>query len=78
MKIYRLLWNEDELFSPQQFQQQVQLEAFTNQGASGLSSLFTWGKSWTGWITFIIRLLASLPITGMVAKLTMPFHLSLI
>ncbi|ENZ0175029.1 MULTISPECIES: hypothetical protein [Morganellaceae] len=45
MKIYRLLWNEDELFSPQQFQQQVQLEAFTNQGASGLSSLFTWGKS---------------------------------
>lgn len=45
MKIYWLLWNKDELFSPQQFQQQVQLEAFTNQGASGLSSLFAWGKS---------------------------------
>ncbi|MEX9756491.1 hypothetical protein AB7W88_17080 [Providencia vermicola] len=44
MKIYWLLWNEGELFSPQQFQQQVQLEAFTNQGASGLSSLFAWGK----------------------------------
>nr|WP_241026941.1 hypothetical protein [Proteus mirabilis] len=44
MKIYRLLWNEGALFSPQQFQQQVQWEAFTNQGASGLSSLFTRGK----------------------------------
>lgn len=27
-----------------QFQQQVQWEAFTNQGASDLSSFFTWGK----------------------------------
>nr|WP_282561732.1 hypothetical protein [Providencia rettgeri] len=74
MKIYRLLWNEGALFSPQQFQQQVQWEAFANQGASGLPSLFTKGKSWNGWITFIVRLLASSPITGMVAKLTIPFQ----
>ncbi len=43
MKIYRLLWNEGALFSPQQFQQQAQWEAFTNQGVSDLSSPFTWG-----------------------------------
>nr|WP_238795416.1 hypothetical protein [Proteus terrae] len=45
MKIYRPLWNEGGLLSPQQFQQQAQWEAFTNQGASGLSSFFTWRKS---------------------------------
>lgn len=44
MKIYRPLWNEGALLSPQQFQQQAQWEAFTNQGVSGLSPLFTWGK----------------------------------
>ncbi len=44
MKIYRPLWNEGALFSPQQFQQQAQWEAFTNQGVSGLSSPFTWGS----------------------------------
>lgn len=43
MKIYRPLWNEGALLSPQQFQQQAQWEAFTNQGVSGLSSPFTWG-----------------------------------
>ncbi len=43
MKIYRLLWNEGALLSPQQFQQQAQWEAFTNQGVSGLPSPFTWG-----------------------------------
>ncbi|XWR67818.1 hypothetical protein AHYW_000900 [Providencia manganoxydans] len=30
MKIYRPLWNEGALLSPQQFQQQAQWEAFTN------------------------------------------------
>lgn len=45
MKIYRPLWNEGALLYPQQFQQQSQWEAFTNQGSSGLSSLFTRGKS---------------------------------
>lgn len=29
---------------PQQFQQQAQWEAFTNQGVSGLYSSFTWGR----------------------------------
>lgn len=43
MKIYRPLWNEGALLSPQQFQQQAQWEAFTNQGVSGFSSPFTWG-----------------------------------
>ncbi|HEM6868446.1 type VI secretion system baseplate subunit TssK [Providencia stuartii] len=43
MKIYRPLWNEGALLSPQQFQQQAQWEAFTNQGVSGLSSPFNWG-----------------------------------
>lgn len=43
MKIYRPLWNEGALLSPQQFQQQAQWEDFTNQGVSGLSSPFTWG-----------------------------------
>lgn len=42
MKIYRPLWNEGALLSPQQFQQQAQWEALTNQGVSGLSSPFTW------------------------------------
>ncbi|MDC9779212.1 hypothetical protein PSG01_16440 [Proteus mirabilis] len=38
------IMNEGALFSPQQFQQQAQWDAFTNQGVSGLSSPFTWGE----------------------------------
>ncbi|EPO1791913.1 type VI secretion system baseplate subunit TssK [Cronobacter turicensis] len=43
MKIYRPLWNEGALLSPQQFQQQSAWEAFTNAGVSALSSPFPWG-----------------------------------
>ncbi|WP_105738318.1 type VI secretion system baseplate subunit TssK [Cronobacter dublinensis] len=43
MKIYRPLWNEGALLSPQQFQQQCAWEAFTNAGISALSSPFPWG-----------------------------------
>ncbi len=37
MKIFRPLWNEGALLSPQQFQQQSAWEAFTNAGVLGLS-----------------------------------------
>lgn len=43
MKIYRPLWNEGALLSPQQFQQQAQWESFTNSGVSALISPFAWG-----------------------------------
>lgn len=43
MKIFRPLWNEGALLSPQQFQQQSAWEAFTNAGVLGLSSPFPWG-----------------------------------
>ncbi|EGT4281638.1 type VI secretion system baseplate subunit TssK [Cronobacter malonaticus] len=43
MKIYRPLWNEGALLSPQQFQQQSAWEAFTNAGVSALSTPFPWG-----------------------------------
>ncbi|MTH48931.1 type VI secretion system baseplate subunit TssK [Intestinirhabdus alba] len=43
MKIYRPLWNEGALLSPQQFQQQAAWEAFRSAGLSALSSPFPWG-----------------------------------
>lgn len=43
MKIYRPLWNEGVLLSPQQFQQQSAWEAFTNAGIARLTSPFAWG-----------------------------------
>lgn len=43
MKIYRPLWNEGALLSPQQFQQQALWESFTRLGISELYSPFTWG-----------------------------------
>ncbi|WP_296269922.1 type VI secretion system baseplate subunit TssK [uncultured Enterobacter sp.] len=43
MKIYRPLWNEGALLSPQQFQQQSEWEAFRSAGIAALSSPFAWG-----------------------------------
>ncbi|TKI02641.1 type VI secretion system baseplate subunit TssK [Martelella alba] len=43
MKIYRPLWNEGALLSPQQFQQQAEWESFRCAGASALASPFSWG-----------------------------------
>lgn len=43
MKIYRPLWNEGALLSPQQFQQQAEWESFRNAGVSALASPFPWG-----------------------------------
>jgi len=43
MKIYRPLWNEGTLLSPQQFQQQSEWESFRSAGISALASPFPWG-----------------------------------
>lgn len=43
MKIYRPLWNEGALLSPQQFQQQAEWESFRSAGASALATPFPWG-----------------------------------
>ncbi|MCG5128821.1 type VI secretion system baseplate subunit TssK [Enterobacter mori] len=43
MKIYRPLWNEGALLSPQQFQQQSEWEAFRSAGIAALSAPFAWG-----------------------------------
>lgn len=43
MKIYRPLWNEGTLLSPQQFQQQSEWESFRSSGVSSLASPFPWG-----------------------------------
>lgn len=43
MKIYRPLWNEGALLSPQQFQQQAEWESFRSAGATALASAFPWG-----------------------------------
>ncbi|MEN5018899.1 type VI secretion system baseplate subunit TssK [Erwinia sp. Eh17-17] len=43
MKIYRPLWNEGALLSPQQFQQQSEWESFRSAGVSSLTSPFPWG-----------------------------------
>ncbi|ENA9698954.1 type VI secretion system baseplate subunit TssK [Salmonella enterica subsp. enterica] len=43
MKIYRPLWNEGVLLSPQQFQQQAHWEAFTNAGIAALAHPLSWG-----------------------------------
>jgi len=43
MKIYRPLWNEGALLSPQQFQQQAEWESFRSAGVAALASPFTWG-----------------------------------
>ncbi|WP_192574752.1 type VI secretion system baseplate subunit TssK, partial [Cronobacter sakazakii] len=43
MKIFRPLWNEGALLSPQQFQQQSAWEAFTNAVVFLLSSPVPWG-----------------------------------
>lgn len=43
MKIYRPLWNEGALLSPQQFQQQSSWDAFHTAGVSALASAFPWG-----------------------------------
>ena len=43
MKIYRPLWNEGALLSPQQFQQQAEWESFRTAGALALASPFLWG-----------------------------------
>lgn len=43
MKIYRPLWNEGALLSPQQFQQQAEWEAFRSAGIVALVSSFPWG-----------------------------------
>ncbi len=43
MKIYRPLWNEGVLLSPQQFQQQSALDDFIRAGLSALVSPYPWG-----------------------------------
>lgn len=43
MKIYRPLWSEGVLLSPQQFQQQAEWESFRSAGISALASPFPWG-----------------------------------
>ena len=43
MKIYRPLWSEGVLLSPQQFQQQTEWESFRSAGISALASPFPWG-----------------------------------
>lgn len=43
MKIYRPLWNEGALLSPQQFQQQSDWEAFRSAGVAAMTSPFPWG-----------------------------------
>ena len=43
MKIYRPLWNEGALLSPQQFQQQSDWETFRSTGVAALASPFAWG-----------------------------------
>lgn len=43
MKIYRPLWNEGALLSPQQFQQQSEWESFRSAGVTALASPFSWG-----------------------------------
>ncbi|EID2634213.1 type VI secretion system baseplate subunit TssK, partial [Escherichia coli] len=43
MKIYRPLWSEGVLLSPQQFQQQAEWESFRSAGISALTSPFPWG-----------------------------------
>ncbi len=43
MKIYRPLWNEGALLSPQQFQQQSEWESFRSAGVLALASPFPWG-----------------------------------
>lgn len=43
MKIYRPLWNEGVLLSPQQFQQQSAWESFRSAGGALLASPFPWG-----------------------------------
>jgi type VI secretion system protein ImpJ len=43
MKIYRPLWNEGALLSPQQFQQQAAWGSFRSAGVSALASPFPWG-----------------------------------
>lgn len=43
MKIYRPLWSEGTLLSPQQFQQQCEWESFRSAGVSSLTSPFPWG-----------------------------------
>ncbi|WP_034458325.1 type VI secretion system baseplate subunit TssK [Buttiauxella noackiae] len=43
MKIFRPLWNEGALLSPQQFQQQSDWESFRSAGVSALASPFPWG-----------------------------------
>ena len=43
MKIYRPLWNEGVLLSPQQFQQQSEWDSFRSAGVCALASPFPWG-----------------------------------
>jgi len=43
MKIYRPLWNEGALLSPQQFQQQALWEAFANQSVAQIAQAYPWG-----------------------------------
>lgn len=43
MKIYRPLWNEGALLSPQQFQQQSEWGSFRSTGVAALASPFAWG-----------------------------------
>lgn len=43
MKIYRPLWNEGALLSPQQFQQQSEWETFRSTGVAALATTFSWG-----------------------------------
>lgn len=43
MKIFRPLWSEGVLLSPQQFQQQAEWESFRSAGISALASPFPWG-----------------------------------
>lgn len=56
MKIYRPLWNEGALLSPQQFQQQTEWESFRSTGVAALASPFSWGVER---VEFDDRLLAS-------------------
>lgn len=43
MKIYRPLWNEGALLSPQQFQQQAEWDALSRAGVATRGSAFPWG-----------------------------------
>lgn len=69
MKIYRPLWNEGALLSPQQFQQQSAWESFSRAGLSTLTNVFPWGVEQ---VEFNERLLASGRVQVQTLRLWLP------